>query len=142
VVRNYREGLYSKKERAATLDGQSLICDIADTTTKFIFSSTLLSPKRPAASINRPVAKQRKCGVCGHLSHNRQKCPAVPAAAAAPVVKGQVGSPNDVTNVTKVAPPLLLSNQLLIKISTLIGGVSFMLFLIWKQQEGVGRGTK
>jgi hypothetical protein len=52
-----------------------------------------------------PVAKQCKCGVCGHWSHNHQKCPAVPAAAAAPVVEGQVGSPNDVTNVTKVAPP-------------------------------------
>jgi hypothetical protein len=101
------------------------------------------SPKRPAASIDRPVAKQRKCGVCGHLSHNHRQCPAVPAAAATPVVEGQVSSPNDVTNVTKVAPPpLLLSNQLLIKISTLIGEVSFMLFLIWKQQEGVGRGTK
>jgi hypothetical protein len=63
------------------------------------------SPKRPAASINRPVAKQCKCGVCGHLSHNRRKCPAVPAAAAAPVVEGQAGGPNDVTIVTKVAPP-------------------------------------
>jgi hypothetical protein len=65
----------------------------------------MLSPKRPVASIDRPVAKQRKCGVCGQLSHNRRKCPAIPAAAAAPVVEGQVGGPNDVTNVTKVAPP-------------------------------------
>jgi hypothetical protein len=123
-------------------DGRLLICDIAATTTTFIFSSTMLSLKRPAASINRPVAKQGKYGVCGHLSHNHRKCTAVPAAAATPVVEGQVGSPNDVTDVTKVAPPLLLSNQLLIKISTLIGEVSVMFFLIWKQQEGVGRGTK
>jgi hypothetical protein len=43
-----------------------------DPTAKFIFSSTMLSPKRPAATINRPVAKQRKCGLCGQLGHNRQ----------------------------------------------------------------------
>jgi hypothetical protein len=44
------------------------------------------SPKRPAASIDRPVAKQRKCGVCGQLGigHNRQKCPVAPAATANP----------------------------------------------------------
>jgi hypothetical protein len=49
------------------------------------------SPKRPAAPIDRPVAKQCKCGVCGQLGHNRRKCPAAPAAPAAPVVDGQVG---------------------------------------------------
>jgi hypothetical protein len=52
------------------------------------------SPKRPASAIERPVAKQRKCGVCGLLGHNRRKCPAVPTAAAAPVVDGQVDGPN------------------------------------------------
>jgi DNA polymerase III alpha subunit (gram-positive type) len=63
------------------------------------------SPKRPAAPIDRPVAKQRKCGVCGQLGHNRRKCPAAPAATAAPVVDGQVGDGNDVNNVTKDVPP-------------------------------------
>jgi hypothetical protein len=69
----------------------------------------MLSQKRPTAPINRPVAKQRKCGVCGQLGHNCQKCQAVPAATALPVVDGSIGGPNDVTVVTKVGPPLLLS---------------------------------
>jgi hypothetical protein len=100
------------------------------------------SPKRPAAPIDRPVAKQRKCGVCGQLGHNPRKCPAAPAAAAAPVIDGQVRDGNDVNSVTKDVPPLLPSYKLKILVPTLIGEVSFMLFLIWKQQEGVGRGTK
>jgi DNA polymerase III alpha subunit (gram-positive type) len=62
------------------------------------------SPKRPAAPINRPVAKQRKCGVCGQLGHNRRKCPAAPAAPAAPVVGDQVRDGNDVNGVTEVIP--------------------------------------
>jgi hypothetical protein len=106
------------------------------------FATTMSSPKRPAAPINRPVAKQHKCGVCGQLGHNRRKCPAAPAAPAAPVVDGQVGDGNDVNGVTEVIPPLLLSYQLKKTTSLLIGEVSFMLFSIWKQQEGVGRGTK
>jgi hypothetical protein len=63
------------------------------------------SPKRPAAPIDRPVAKQCKCGVCGQLGHNRRKCPAAPAATAAPVVDGQVRDGNDVNSVTKDVPP-------------------------------------
>jgi DNA polymerase III alpha subunit (gram-positive type) len=55
--------------------------------------------------MERPVAKQRKCGVCGLLGHNCRKCPAVPAAAAAPVVNGQVRDGNDVNSVTEVIPP-------------------------------------
>jgi hypothetical protein len=74
-------------------------------TTKFIFATTISSPKRPAALIDRPIAKQRKCGVCGQLGHNRRKCPAAPAATAAPVVDGQVGDGNDVNSVTKDVPP-------------------------------------
>ena len=63
------------------------------------------SPKRPAAPIDRPVAKQRKCGVCGQLGHNRRKCPAAPAATAAPAVDGQVGDGNGVDDVTEYVPP-------------------------------------
>jgi DNA polymerase III alpha subunit (gram-positive type) len=63
------------------------------------------SPKRPAAPIDRPVAKQRKCGVCGQLGHNRRKCPAAPAATAAPVVDGQVDDGNLVNSVTEDVPP-------------------------------------
>jgi DNA polymerase III epsilon subunit-like protein len=105
------------------LDGQSQFCDIVKPTTKFIFATTMSSPKRPAAPIDRPVAKQRKCGVCGQLGHNRQKCPAAPAAPAAPIVDGQVGDGNDVNGVTKVIPPLLLSYQLKKTTSLLIGEV-------------------
>jgi DNA polymerase III epsilon subunit-like protein len=42
----------------------------------------------------------------------------------------------------KLFPPLLPSYQLKKTTSILIGEVSFMLFSIWKQQEGVGRETK
>jgi hypothetical protein len=52
----------------------------------------MLSPKRPTAPINRPAAKQRKCGVF-QLGHKRQKCPAAPAAPANPVVDNNVGGP-------------------------------------------------
>jgi hypothetical protein len=100
------------------------------------------SPKRPAAPIDRPVAKQSKCGVCGQLGHNRRKCPAAPAATATPVVGSQVRDGNDVSSVTKDVTPLLLSYKLKIMVPTLIGEVSFMLFLIWKQHKGEGRGTK
>jgi DNA polymerase III epsilon subunit-like protein len=65
----------------------------------------MLSPKRPASAIKRPVAKQRKCGVCGQLGHNRQKCPAAPAAPAAPVVNGQVDGPNFENNVEEANSP-------------------------------------
>jgi hypothetical protein len=63
------------------------------------------SPKRPAAPINRPDAKQCKCGVSGQLGHNRRKCPAAPAATAAPIVDSQVGDGNDVNSVTEDIPP-------------------------------------
>jgi hypothetical protein len=102
---NYRGGLCSKQERAITLDGQLLICDIAVTTTTLIFSSNMSSLKRPAASINRPVVKQRKCGVCGHqLGHNRQKWLAAPAATANPAVNNDA-RPNAATAVAKAVPP-------------------------------------
>jgi DNA polymerase III epsilon subunit-like protein len=65
----------------------------------------MLSPKRPASAIERPVAKQCKCGVCGLLGHNRRKCPAVPAAAAAPVVDGQVNGPNFENGVEEADSP-------------------------------------
>jgi hypothetical protein len=112
------------------LEGQSLICHIIAPATKFIFSSTMPSLKRPASAIERPVAKQRKCDVCGQLGHNRRKCPAAPAASAAPVVDGQVGDGNDVNSVTEVIPSLLWSYQLEKTTSILIGEVSFMLFSI------------
>jgi hypothetical protein len=63
------------------------------------------SPKRPASAIERPVAKQRKCGVCGQLGHNRRKRPAAPAAPAAPFVKGQVDGPNFENNVEEADSP-------------------------------------
>jgi hypothetical protein len=65
------EGASVVRRKAVMLDGRSLICDIAVTTTTFIFSSTMSSPKRPTALMDRAVAKQRKCGVCGKLGHNR-----------------------------------------------------------------------
>jgi hypothetical protein len=60
------EGAYVVSRKAVASDGQSLICDIADAKTKFVFSST----------------KQRKCGVCGQLGHNCPKCMVAPAATA------------------------------------------------------------
>ena len=137
-----RGGLSSKHQLAVRSDGRSQFFDIVKPTTKLIFATTMSSPKRPAAPIDRPVAKQRKCGVCGQLGHNRRKCPAAPAATAAPAVDGQVGDGNGVDDVTEYVPPLLLSYKPKIGEVSLIGEVSFMLFLIWKQQEGVGRGTK
>jgi DNA polymerase III epsilon subunit-like protein len=104
-ARKNRGGLSSKPKVAVTSDGCSLVRHIIEPTTKFIFATTMSSPKRPAAPIDRPVAKQRKCGVCGQLGHNRRKCPAAPAATAAPVVDGQVGDGNVATTVTEVAPP-------------------------------------
>jgi hypothetical protein len=82
-VRKNRGGLSGKPLLAVTSDGQSQFCDIVKPTTKFIFATAMSSRKRPAAPIDRPVAKQRKCGVCGQLGHNRQKCPAAPEAPAA-----------------------------------------------------------
>jgi hypothetical protein len=67
------------------------------------------SPKRPTTAIERAVAKQSKCGACGQLGHNRQKCLAVPAAAAAPVAAGRVDSPNgdnDVEAADSPPPPV------------------------------------
>jgi hypothetical protein len=54
----------------------------------------MLSPKRPASSIERPVAKQNKCGACCLFGHNCRKCPAVPTAAAAPAAAPAVDGPN------------------------------------------------
>jgi DNA polymerase III epsilon subunit-like protein len=51
------------------------------------------------------IVKQRKCGVCGQLSHNRRKCPAAPAATANPVANNNAIGPNAVTAVAKVIPP-------------------------------------
>jgi hypothetical protein len=65
----------------------------------------MLSPKRPASAIERPVAKQCKCGVCGLLGHNHRKCPVVPAAASAPVVDGQVDCPNFENGVEEANSP-------------------------------------
>jgi hypothetical protein len=65
----------------------------------------MLSPKRPPASINRPVAKQCKCGVCSQLGHNRRKCPAAPAATANLVANNNAVGPNAVTAVAEVVPP-------------------------------------
>jgi hypothetical protein len=90
-------------------EGRSLIRHIVEPTTKFIFSSTMLSPKRPATAIDRPVAKQCKCGACGQLCHNHQKCQAVPPAAAAPVAAGRLDSPNggnDVMEADSPPPPV------------------------------------
>jgi hypothetical protein len=64
-----------------------------------------MSSPRPAASIDRPVAKQRKCGVCGQLGHNRRKCLAAPAATANPVANNNAVGPNAVTPVAGVVPP-------------------------------------
>jgi Exonuclease len=90
-------------------EGQSLIHHIVAPTTKSIFSSTMSSPKRPASAIVRPVAKQRKCGACGLFGHNHQKCPAVPAAAVAPVAAAAVdglNSENDVEEADSPPPPV------------------------------------
>jgi hypothetical protein len=114
-------------------EGRSLICHIIAPTTKFIFLSTMPSPKRPAS------------GACGLLGHNCQKCPAVPAAATAPVAAAAVNRPNFENNRTmlrKPIPPLLLSQRPMMMLPTLIGEVFFMLFLILKQLEEVGRGMK
>jgi hypothetical protein len=73
------------------------------------------SPKRPATAIERPVAKQRKCGACGQqLGHKRRKCPAVPAAAAAPVAAAAVDGPNfenDVEEADSPPPPDPINND-------------------------------
>jgi hypothetical protein len=105
LARKNRGGLSSKPQLAVTSDGRSQFCDIFKPTTKFIFATTMSSPKTPAAPINRPVAKQRKCGVCGQHGHNRRKCPAAPAATATPIVNGQVGDGNDVNSATEDVPP-------------------------------------
>jgi hypothetical protein len=57
LARKNRGGLSSKPQLAVTSDGQSQFCDIVKPTTKFIFATTMSSPKRPAAPIDRPVAK-------------------------------------------------------------------------------------
>jgi hypothetical protein len=63
----------------------------------------------------------------------------VPAAAAAPVAgASRVYSPNGDNDVEEADSPLLRSQLLLIILPTLIGEVSFMLFLILKQLEEVG----
>ncbi len=71
----------------------------------------MASPKRPAAPIDPPVAKQRKCGGCGQIGHNRRTCPVVPAAAAPPVPATLVGGQNAVTEVGSPPPILLTSGQ-------------------------------
>jgi hypothetical protein len=86
----------------------------------------MLSPKRLAAPIDRHVVPRNASvvAVCGQLGHNRPKCPAAPAATANLVVDNNIGCPNDVTAVTEVVPPLLLSHQLKITTSILIWEVS------------------
>jgi hypothetical protein len=74
----------------------------------------MLSPKRPATAIERPVAKQRKCGACGLIGHNHRKCPSVPAAAAAPVAATAVDGPNfenDVEEADSPPPPVPTAND-------------------------------
>ena len=78
-----------------------------DRQTIVIFSSTMASPKSPAARpIDQPVAKQRRCSVFGQSGHNRRKCPAVHTAAGPPVPAALVGGQN---GVTKVGFPLFSS---------------------------------
>jgi hypothetical protein len=72
------------------------------------------SLKRPASAIERPVAKQRKCGACGLLGHNRRDCPAVPTAAAAPVAATAVNGPNfenDVEEADCPPPPVPMDDD-------------------------------
>jgi hypothetical protein len=74
----------------------------------------MLSPKRPASAIKRPVAKQCKCGAYGLLGHNRRKCPAIPTAAAAPVAAAAVNSPNfeiDVEEADSPPHPVPMAND-------------------------------
>lgn len=74
----------------------------------------MLSPKRPASAIERPVGKQRKCGARGLFGHNRRKCPAVPAAAAAPVAAAAVDGPNfknDVEEADSFPPPVPMADD-------------------------------
>lgn len=47
------------------------------------------SPKRPARPINPPPAKQRKCGACGQVGHDRRKCSVVPQEVAVGVARIQ-----------------------------------------------------
>ena len=68
----------------------------------------MASPKRPAAAIDPPVAKQRKCGGCGQIGHNRRTCPVVPATVAPPAPAGPVVGQNAVTEVGS-PPPLVLT---------------------------------
>jgi hypothetical protein len=77
-----------------------------DRQTIVIFSSTMASSKSPAAPIDQPVAKQRRCSVFGQSGHNRRKCPAVHTAAGPPVPAALVGGQN---GVTKVGFPLFSS---------------------------------
>jgi DNA polymerase III epsilon subunit-like protein len=68
----------------------------------------MASPNIPAAPIDPPVAKQRKCGGCGQTGHNRRTCPVVPFAAAPPAPAALVGGPNAVTEVGS-PPPILVT---------------------------------
>jgi DNA polymerase III epsilon subunit-like protein len=65
----------------------------------------MASPKRPAAAIDPPVAKQRKCGGCGQIGHNRRTCPVLPAAVARRTPAGPTGTVVGQNAVTEVGSP-------------------------------------
>jgi hypothetical protein len=105
------------------------------TNNKIHFLVNHIVPKRPATAIERPVAKQHKCRACGLLGHNRQKCLAVPAAAATPVAAAAVEGLSFKNNVEEAGSPLLWSQWPMVMLPTLIVEVL-------KQLEEGGRGTK
>lgn len=109
--RSFRNRIFCSQRAVGQACLIARVCNITTPQSTFHFSSPMSSPQRKSPRLNRAPRKQRKCGNCDQIGHDRRNCPLIDRQRAVRVPIAPPAATNVVQNPEQPPPFALVTTR-------------------------------